>query len=70
MLIEAYAKSLGDLKLCSREEMPIESGHQACPLGEREARPRMLEHINIIQAYNFRHKFVFIIILSNQCQLC
>lgn len=69
--METYAKSLGDLKLCLSEEMPIESRHQAYSLGEREARPRRLDHINIIQTYNFRHKFVFVkISLSNQGQLC
>lgn len=62
------------LELCLWEEMPIESGHQPCFLGEREreARSRRLDHVvNIMQTYNFKHKFVFVkIILSNQSQLC
>ena len=35
-------QSLQETSNCLWEEVPIESGHQVCPLGEREARPRRL----------------------------
>ena len=66
-------QSLQETSNCLLEEVPIESGHQVCPLGEREARPRKPDHYmtNIILTYIFRYKFVFIkIILSGQAQLC
>ena len=66
-------QSLQETSNCLWEEVPIESGHQVCPLGEREARPRRPDHYmtNIIPTYIFRYKFVFIkIILSSQGQLC